>query len=81
MLKGLVDRVSISLNEADKEAYDALCHSQFGPEAYSAILRYIDDVKKYVEHVAVSVVGCIPEEAIEKCRKIAEEYSVEFKVR
>ncbi|MCB6993060.1 TatD family nuclease-associated radical SAM protein [bacterium 210820-DFI.6.37] len=81
MLEGLVDRVSISLNEADPVAYQALCQSQFGMEAYEAILNYIEDVKRYVSHVAVSVVGCVPEASVEKCGKIAEAFSVEFKVR
>lgn len=81
MLEGLVDRVSISLNEADAAAYDALCHSEFGEAAYEAILNYIEDVKAYVSHVAVSVVGCIPSESVEACRTLAKSLSVEFKVR
>lgn len=81
MLEGVIDRVSISLNEADAEAYDALCHPTFGKEAYDAILTYIRDVKQYVEDVAVSVVSCIPKDAVERCRKIAEDLDVKFKVR
>lgn len=81
MLEGLVDRVSVSLNEADSVAYDALCHSDFGTDAYDAILDYISQAKQHTEHVAVSVVNCIPQSSVEKCRQMAQELGVEFKVR
>lgn len=81
MLAGIVDRVSVSLNEADADAYTALCHPVFGEKSYEAILTYIQDVKQYVEEVAVSVVGCISEDAAERCRKIAEDLDVKFKIR
>lgn len=81
MLAGKIDRVSVSLNEADANAYCALCHPQFGAASYEAILTYIRDVKNYVDRTAVSVVSCIPAAAIEKCRGIAEDLGVDFKIR
>ena len=68
-LEGLIDTVSVSMNEADAEKFNALCHPEFGIESYDAMLRYIQEVKKYVPKVATSVVGCISEESIELCRK------------
>ena len=56
-LAGLVDAVSISMNEADAEKYNSLCHPRFGLKSYDAIIKYIRDVQDYVPHVAVSVVG------------------------
>lgn len=81
-LAGLIDAVSISMNEADEEKFDALCHPRFGAGSYEAILKYIEDVKQYVPHVAVSVVsGSISRESLEKCRQKAAEMGVTFKIR
>lgn len=81
MMEGLIDRISISLNEATPKAYDELCRPEFGEASFEAILNFIKDAKQYVDHVAVSVVSCIPRESIEACRKIAQDLQVEFKVR
>lgn len=81
-LEGIIDSVSISLNESDAERYEALCHPEFGLKSYDAILTYIKNVKKYVPYVAVSVVsGSLSQPAIEECRKIAADLDVAFKVR
>ena len=80
-LEGLIDTVSVSMNEANDEKFNALCHPEFGIKSYDAVIRYIQEVKKYVPKVATSVVGCISEESIELCRKKAEELGVGFRVR
>ena len=81
-LAGLVDAVSISMNEADAEKYNSLCHPRFGLKSYDAIIKYIRDVQDYVPHVAVSVVvGSISRESLEICRAKAAELGVDFKVR
>ena len=81
MLEGLIDRVSVSLNEADAESYNELCLPEFGVSSFDSILAYIKDVKSFVQETTVSVVGCIPAEHIESCRQIASELGVGFKVR
>ena len=82
MLEGIIDAVSISLNEADADKYYNLCHPKFGIGSYDAILKYIDDVKKCVPSVAASVVsGSLSAESVEICRKIAEDKDIVFKVR
>ena len=81
-LAGVIDAVSISMNEADAESFERLCHPRFGRRSYDAMLKYIEDVKQYVPDVAVSVVGgSISREALEKCRAKAGEMGVRFKVR
>ena len=40
MLEGLVDVVSVSLNQCTAEKYDRLCHPRFGEKAFPAILHY-----------------------------------------
>lgn len=81
-LEGIIDAVSISLNEADEEKYNSLCHPKFGEGSYEAILKYIDDVKNYVPDVTVSVVGgAISGQSVETCRQVAKDLSVKFRVR
>lgn len=82
MLEGIIDSVSISLNEADAQKYMDLCHPRFGMESYNAILKFIGDVRNYVPNVAVSVVcHSISVESVEKCRQMAKEWGVTFKER
>ena len=81
-MAGLIDSVSVSLNEADAESFDRLCHPSFGPKSYDAVCKFIEDARKYIPHVAVSVVGgSISPESLEKCRAKAMDWDVEFKVR
>lgn len=81
-LEGLIDAVSISLNAASKEKYEALCHPIYGEEAYEGILRFTKEVKGYVPEVILSVVGgAIPKEDVELCHKIAKDLQVKFRVR
>lgn len=82
MLKGLIDAVSVSMNEADAQKYNELCHPRFGLRSYDAIIKYIKDVQKYVPYVAASVVSsAISRESIEACRAKAADLGVAFKVR
>lgn len=81
-LKGVIDAVSVSMNEADAQKYCDLCHPRFGPKSYEAVIRYIEDVKKYVPYVAVSVVtSAISPESIAACHAKAEQLGVVFKMR
>lgn len=80
-LSGLIDTVSISLNQADREKYAALCRPEFGEAAFDAILKYTKDVQQYVPDVAMSVVGVIPEEDIAACRQIAAGFGIDLRVR
>lgn len=81
LLAGVIDAVSVSLNQSDAEKYMELCHPKFGIDSYDAMLAFTREVKKYVPSVAMSVVGVIPREDIEKCRDIASSLGVSFRVR
>ena len=80
-LAGMVDTVSVSLNQCDAAKYEALCHPEFGEPAFDALLRFTKEVQGYVPHVAMSVVNVIPEEDIDACRKIAADLGVALRVR
>ena len=79
---GAVDTVSISLNAADGEKYDAICHSRYGVAAFDAILDFAEKVKNYVQNVAFSVVDAsLSAEEIEKCREISSRLGITLRVR
>ena len=81
-LKGVVDAVSVSMNEADAQKYYDLCHPKFGLKSYDAVIKYIEDVRDYVPYVATSVVtSAISSESINICRAKAAELGVVFKLR
>ncbi len=81
-LKGVVDAVSVSMNEADAQKYYDLCHPKFGLKSYDAVIKYIEDVRDYVPYVAASVVtSAISSESINICRAKAAELGVVFKLR
>ena len=80
-LKGLFDVVSVSLNASDADKYDRICHSEFGRQAFDAMLAFAADCRQYVPEVVLTVVDCIGPEEVEKCRKVAERTGVEYRVR
>lgn len=81
-MEGLIDSVSVSLNEADAEGFERLCHPTVGPDPYDAVCRFIEEARDRIPHVAVSVVGgTISPASLEKCRAKAIDWGVEFKVR
>lgn len=80
-MEGLADIVSISLNASNAEEYQRICKCNFGEDGFYAMLDFAKKAKEYVPHVVLSVVDVIGEEEIEKCRRIAEDIGVEYRVR
>jgi TatD DNase family protein len=79
-LAGLVDRVSISLNEADPGRYAEICRPDYGSRSFPAVLRFIRDAKAHIPSVTATVVRA-PGVDLEGARKIAEDLGVGFRVR
>ena len=79
-LAGLVDAMSISLNASTEEQYQAVSQSQYGKEAFGAVIEFIKEAKRYIPSVQVSVVN-YPGVNIKKCQELAVELNVEFKLR
>ncbi|MTI81047.1 MAG: radical SAM protein [Firmicutes bacterium] len=81
-LDDLVDVISISLNAQNANIYAELSNPlKYEPEeAYSAVLEFARECKKYIPRVILSVVKWqgVDEEA---CREIAKNMGVEFRVR
>lgn len=81
-LAGVFDCVSISLNAANAENYQKVCHSIFNEEAYAAIIDFAKKAKVYVDDVVLTVVeGTMSDEDISTCRAIAESIGVRLRVR
>ncbi len=80
-LKGRIDTVSISLNASDAEKYQKICHCKFNEEGFFEMLRFVVQCKKEGIRTVLSVVDVIGEEEVEKCRKVAKNVGVDFRVR
>jgi TatD family-associated radical SAM protein len=74
----VIDAVSISLNAENKEKYNSIC-KPLNPNVYESIIEFIKDCRERLE-TGVTVID-IPEIDIEKCRKIARDLRVGFRVR
>ncbi len=80
-LKGLVDRVSISLNAPDAEKYDKLCKSVFGTAAYKAVLDFISSCGKAGIKTEVTCLDMIGEEDVDICKDMAVKMGAGFRLR
>ena len=81
-LEGRFDTVSISLNAPDAEEFLALTRSRYGIRSYDALKEFAVLAKKYVPDVVLTVVEKVmPEDKIERCRKICDDLGVTLRVR
>ncbi len=79
-LKGLVDKVSVSLHVDSKEKYNKICRPSFGPDTYDAVLKFAKDC---AANGIATEATCLdlPETDIEKCRAIARDIGATFRER
>jgi TatD DNase family protein len=80
-LKGLIDRVSISLNAPDARTYDHICMSVFGEKAFEGILRFIKECREQDIEVELTCLDFIGEEAVKACGQIARNNGANFRLR
>ncbi len=76
-----IDSVSISLNASTPEAYDEICRSKYGQDAFYAMLDFAKDCVKEGIDTTMSVVDFIGEKEIEACRRLVAETGANFRVR
>lgn len=82
MYKGLIDIISISLNTPDSEEYLKLTRSKFGIQSHEAMLRFAENVRKYVPKVILSTVSTtISEDEEKRCREICDRIGVTYRIR
>ncbi|MBI5741555.1 MAG: YchF/TatD family DNA exonuclease [Nitrospirae bacterium] len=78
-LRGLVDCISVSLDAEDSKKYEKLCKPSI-KGSFEGVLSFIREAVQVIPSVKATIVK-IPGVDVEKCRKIAEELGVEFRVR
>ena len=80
--RGLVDCISISLNAADPDTYEKLCHPKFGEDTFMGVLKFAREAVKYVPKVVLTAVrGTISDADLERCAQIAAGIGAGFRVR
>ncbi|HWR38942.1 MAG TPA: TatD family nuclease-associated radical SAM protein [Patescibacteria group bacterium] len=80
-LAAWVDAVSISLNAKNKREYQLLCQSDYGEDAFDALLDFAVKCRQHIPKVALSVVDLMPAADIEICRQLAAGIGVDYKIR
>lgn len=78
-LVGLVDSFSISLDAENEKKYETVCKPQL-KGAYQALLAFIKEAAANIPEVTITAVA-VPQIDVEKCRGIAKELGVGFRVR
>lgn len=81
MFEGLLDTISISLNESTAQKYLDVTRSRFGIKSYNAMLEFASQCKKYIPNVVVTIVDVIGETEIEACKKVCEQYDLNLRIR
>jgi len=76
-----IDVVSISLNETNAQEYDKLCHSEYGLDAYPAILKFAEHCSDAGIDTVMSVMETIGKDKIKKCQEIVEKVGARLRVR
>lgn len=80
--EGLVDTVSISLNTPNPERYLELTRSKFGIQSFDAMIKFAENVKKYVPSVVLSTVSTtLTEDEENQCAAICDRIGVTYRIR
>jgi len=81
-LKGLIDRVSISLNAPNAKLYNSLCLPMFDATAFDAVIQFAKDCKEHIADVVMSVVGStLTEQDIAECTELCKSLDISLRIR
>ncbi len=80
LLKGKVDGINISLNAPDGESYEAVCRPKIDG-AFDELLNFAKCCKAENLNCWFSVVDCIGEKSLAKCKKLADDIGISLRVR
>ncbi len=82
LFEGLIDTVSISLNNPHPQEYHELVRSKFGDISFDAMLKFAKSCTKYVPNVVLTTVSTtISHEEEEECRKICHDLGAVYRIR
>ena len=79
-LSGKIDGVNISLNAPDESGYNGICRPGIDG-AFEGMTEFAKSCKDEGLNCWFSVVDCIGEEAIQRCREVAESVGIPLRVR
>ncbi len=80
-LKGLIDKICVSLNAHDAATYHAIVKPHFNGDVYAAIKAFIIEAKKYIPEVEVTCLNYPGVDIAAVKRIAAEELGVAFRLR
>lgn len=79
-LKGLVDKISVSLNVEDEGKYNRLCKPKFGDRTFKGVLEFVREAKRYIPEVEVTFLR-LPGVDEKRCGELARDLGVHFRMR
>jgi TatD DNase family protein len=79
-LSGIVDALSVSLNAADADTYQALCNTPFGADGFQGVCEFLREASRHIPQVTASAVT-VPGLDVEKVRELARALGVDFRER
>ncbi len=81
-MKGLIDTVSISLNNPDKSKYQALVRSKFGDRSFEDMIDFAKECVNTLPHVVLTTVDTtISKEEEAECQRICDEIGATYRIR
>lgn len=80
-MKGLIDKVNISLNASNARKYNEICKCAYGEKAFNAMLDFVRECKIYIPEVVLSVVDTVGQAEIDACRALADSLGVKLRIR
>lgn len=81
-MKGLIDTVSISLNNPDAKKYHELVRSKFGDVTFDAMINFAKEcVQEGLKVVLTTVDTTITHEEEDECRKICDKIGAVYRIR
>ena len=80
-LKGVIDTVSVSLNNHTAEKYLAVTHSAFGLSAFDAVTAFAKSCKAEGIYTVFTVVDTIGKEDIEASKTLCKKLGIPLRVR
>ena len=81
-MEGLIDTISISLNNPHKDEYNALVRSKFGEKSFDEMISFAKECTKYIPNVVLTTVDTtISHEEEAECQKICYEIGEAYRIR
>ncbi len=79
-LAKVIDSVSISLNAPDSKKYSEVTRPRF-ENGFEKMVDFASKCKEKISDVKWSIVDVIPEEDIEKCKKLSNDTGIKLRIR